>query len=275
VSVTNLVSRAGGANWRAGLALIRSTWLSWMQARSFFFLVAFGWMVPPLIYLFVWSTVAGEEGAGGMTSDQFIVYYLVLILVNQVTYSQTNWTVGDTIRTGDFSRLLLYPMSPIFNTIASEMAGKVVMLSFVAPATLLLTLWLRPEVAFTWQAVVLFVPSLLLAWLLRFFWGYWLALLAFWSTRADSLLAVQDALVFLLAGQVAPVALLPGPIQAAAVLLPFRYMVGFPVEVLVGQLTAAELALGFTLQIGWLLVALALYQLIWRRGVRRYSAVGG
>jgi ABC-2 type transport system permease protein len=275
VSVATLFAHARGANWRAGWALIRSTWLSWMQARSFFFLVAFGWMVPPLIYLFVWTTVAGETGAGGMSRDQFIVYYLVLILVNQVTYAQTNWTVGDTIRTGDFSRLLLYPMSPIFNTVASELAGKVVMLSFVGPATLLLALWLRPEVDFTWQGLVLFVPALLLAWLLRFFWGYALALLAFWSTRADSLLAVQDALVFLLAGQVAPVALLPGAIQAAAVLLPFRYMLGFPVEVLMGGLGAGELALGFGLQLFWLAAALGIYQLVWRRGLRRYSAVGG
>jgi ABC-2 type transport system permease protein len=246
-----------------------------MQARSFFFLVAFGWLVPPLIYLFVWSTVAGDEGAGGMTRDQFIVYYLLLILVNQVTYAQTNWTVGDTIRTGDFSRLLLYPMSPVFNTVASELAGKVVMLTFVAPFTLLLALWLRPQVSFTWQGIVLFVPALLLAWLLRFFWGYTLALLAFWSTRADALLGVQDALVFLLAGQVAPVALLPGPIATAAVLLPFRYMLGFPVEVLMGSLTPGELAQGFALQLGWLAVALGLYQFVWRQGLRRYSAVGG
>ena len=100
MSAMDVLRGAGRPNWRAGAALVRSTWLSWMQARSFFFLVAFGWMVPPLIYLFVWSTVAGEEGTAGMTRDEFIVYYLLLILVNQVTYAQTNWTVGDTIRTG-------------------------------------------------------------------------------------------------------------------------------------------------------------------------------
>ena len=33
-----------------------------------------------------------------------------------------------------------------------------------------------------------FLPALVLAWALRFFWGYWLALLAFWATRADALL---------------------------------------------------------------------------------------
>ena len=41
-------------NLRGGIALIKSTWFSWMQHRGFFFLLAFGWMIPPLIYLFVW-----------------------------------------------------------------------------------------------------------------------------------------------------------------------------------------------------------------------------
>jgi ABC-2 type transport system permease protein len=246
-----------------------------MEQRSFFFLVAFGWMVPPLIYLFVWATVAGESAVGGMTRDGFIVYYLVLIFANQVTYSQANWTVGDMIRMGDFSRLLLYPMSPVYNTLASEIAGKAVMLSFVVPVTLGLGLLLQPTITLTPAGVAAFVPALLLAWLLRFLWGYWLALLAFWLTRADALLALQDALIFVLAGQVAPVAVLPGFIQTLAVILPFRYMIGFPVEVLLGQLAADELLLGFGMQLGWLLVAFLLFRTFWRRGIRHYEAVGG
>lgn len=268
-----------GREWRrysrAGLALVRNTWLAWSQQRSFFFLVAFGWMIPPLIYLFVWASAAGTAEIGGMSRDEFIFYYLVLIAVNQLTYAQSNWTVGDAIRSGDYNRLLLYPLPPIFDTVAAEVAGKMLMLSFVVPLALAVGLWLQPQVQIRGVQVALFVPALLGAWLLRFLWGYSLALLAFWTTRADGLLAVQDALIFLLAGQVAPVMLLPPAIQVVAVVLPFRYMVGFPVEVLTGQLTAGEIGLGYALQAGWLLLALALAVGLWRRGLRRYSAVGG
>ena len=55
-------------NPRGGWALIQRTWLSWLQYRSFFFLLAFGWMIPPLIYLFVWSTAAGGETIGGLSA---------------------------------------------------------------------------------------------------------------------------------------------------------------------------------------------------------------
>jgi len=262
-------------NHRGGWALIKGTWLSWVQHRSFFFILAFGWMIPPLIYLLVWSTAAGEQPIGGLTRGGFVAYYLVLILVNQLTYSQTNWTVGDLIRYGQMNPLLVRPLSPLYDALASEVAGKVVYLLFDVPIVAVLALILRPELEWTLLNVVAFVPALGLAWMLRFFWGYWLALLTFWAARADALLAVQDSLIFLLAGQVAPIALLPDALQLVAKVLPFRYMIGFPVDVLTGQLDTTGLLMGFAVQAGWLVVALALSAVMWRMGLRRYTAVGG
>jgi ABC-2 type transport system permease protein len=262
-------------NVRGGWALIKGLWLSWMQYRTFFFLLAFGWMIPPLIYLLVWSTAAGEQTIGGLSRGQFVAYYLILILVNQVTYAQTNWTVGDQIRYGQMNHVLLRPMPPLFDALASELAGKIVYLAFDVLVVALLALILRPEMDFRIEYGLAFIPALVLAWALRFFWGYWLALLAFWVARADALLALQDSLVFLLAGQVAPVALLPGLLQSAAKLLPFRYMVAFPVEVITDQLEPGGVLTGFAIQAAWLTVAVFLYTSFWRAGLRRYTAVGG
>ena len=52
-------------------------------------------------------------------------------------------------------------------------------------------------------------------------------------------------------------------------------MVGFPVEVLTGQVQGAELLTGFAFQVGWLAVAALAFRLMWRNGLRHYSAIGG
>ena len=262
-------------NNRGGWALIRATWLSWMVHRSFFFLLAFGWMIPPLIYLFVWSTAAGGETIEGFSRGEFVSYYLILILVNQLTYAQTNWTVGDMIRDGSMSRLLLYPMSPLYNTLSTELAGKVVYMIFIIPITVVLACFLKPEINTDLINILAFIPALIMAWMLRFFWGYWLALLSFWMTRAQALLALQDGLIFLFAGQVAPTALLPDGLREAAIILPFRYMVSFPVELIAGHLSSGEIISGFIFQFVWLFIAILLYQTLWRRGVKKYVAIGG
>ncbi len=69
--------------------------------------------------------------------------------------------------------------------------------------------------------------------------------------------------------------LLPGALQAVSKALPFRYMIGFPVEVLTRRLSGPELLLGFGMQLGWLALALLAARLAWTRGLKHYSAVGG
>jgi ABC-2 type transport system permease protein len=258
-----------------GWALMRGFWLSWLQYRSFLFILAFGWMIPPLIYMLVWMTVAGAQGLVGFTQGEFVAYYLVLILVNQITYAQTNWTVGDMVRTGEMNRILMRPVAPVYEPLASEIACKIIYLIFDVPLVAGLALILNPQFHVGFTETALFIPALLAAWALRFLWGYWLALLAFWATKADALLVLQDTLVFLLGGQVAPIMLLPVWMRDLATVLPFRYMVAFPVELLTGQVTGAAILNGFLIQTGWLVVAYALTMILWKNGVHRYGAVGG
>ena len=51
-------------------------------------------------------------------------------------------------------------------------------------------------------------------------------------------------------------------------------MVAFPVDLILGKLTQAEMIEGLIAQAVWSLLALALVSVVWKRGVEAYSAVG-
>src|SRR5438034_10167292 len=79
---------------------------------------------------------------------------------------------------------------------------------------------------------MLFVPSVLLAAALAFFSGWVLATLAFWTTRVHAVSTFWDRAAFIFARQIAPLALLRGPLQTIALALPFGYILGVPAEIL-------------------------------------------
>src|SRR6185436_15519991 len=125
-----------------------------------------------------------------------------------------------------------------------------------------------------WWHLVLFVPSVLLAAALRFILGWALAALAFWTTRIHAIMQFYDRLNFLFGGQVAPLTLLPGPLAVLGYLLPFGYSLWAPAEILRGATTVEQSLVLIAMTALWLAFASVAYVVVWRAGVRQYSAVG-
>lgn len=248
-----------------------------LQYRVAMFIWLIGAILEPLIYLIVWTTVANLQGGAvaGFTAQDFAAYYIVLMVVNQWTFTWIMWEYEFRIKDGTLARYLLLPIHPIVRDVADNVAYKVLTSAALIPAALLLTVVFRPGFDFTLPVVLAFAPALLLAFALRFVCEWTLALAAFWTTRISAINQIYFVALIFFSGRLAPLQLMPGWVQALATALPFRWMVEFPVEVAVGHLTAQEILLGYTFQVGWLLALLALLVLVWRAGVRQFSAVGG
>ncbi|MBO0813083.1 MAG: ABC-2 family transporter protein, partial [Microlunatus sp.] len=72
---------------------------------------------------------------------------------------------------------------------------------------------------------------------------------------------------------VIPLALLPAGFRGIGQVQPFRFLVSFPLEVLLGDVRGG-LAAGWAFQLGWLVVFAGLARLVWLLGIRTYSGVG-
>jgi len=247
-----------------------------LQYRGSLVIWLIGNVLEPLIYLVVWSTVSRSTGGtvGGYGARDFAAYYIVLMLVNQVTFSWVMYEFDYRIREGTFSADLLHPLHPIHADIAENLSSKAVSLPFMIAAAAGLSVVFHPVFRLSPLAAAAFVPALVLAFLVRFLVDWTVALAAFWTTRVSAINQIHYMAVLFFSGQIAPLAVLPRPLQVAANILPFRWTVGFPVELLLGRVTGPRILAGFAVQGAWLLAGALLVRYVWRASVKRYSAVG-
>ncbi|CAA9578990.1 MAG: hypothetical protein AVDCRST_MAG18-2888 [uncultured Thermomicrobiales bacterium] len=257
-------------------ANFRVTIATQLQYRASLAIWLLGTVLEPTIYLVVWRTIAQSGGGavGGYSAADFAAYFLILMIVNHLTFSWIMWEYEYRIRQGQFSPLLLRPIHPIHKDIADNIAYKLVILPVLLPAAALLAITFGADFNPAPWALLAFVPALLLAFLVRFLTEWTLATSAFWTTRTGAVNQMYFVVSLFLSGQVAPLDLLPAPIRIAAAILPFRWTVYFPVELALGRLTPQETLLGLAAQAGWLVVSLLLFRTVWHIGVQRYSGVG-
>jgi ABC-2 type transport system permease protein len=257
-------------------AQFRNTIALQLQYRVSLVIWLLGSVLQPVIYLVVWTTVAASGGGtvGEFTAGDFAAYFIVLMLVDHLTFSWIFYEFEYRVRQGNLSPLLLRPIHPIHKDIAENLTYKLLTSAIMLPTAGALALAFRPTFATEPWMLAALIPALLLGFGVRFLIEWTLALAAFWTTRVAALNELYFVGMLFLSGQVAPLALLPAPVRLVADLLPFRWMVAFPVELAIGRLTPAEALRGLGTQFVWLLLSLVLVALVWRAGVRRYSAVG-
>ncbi len=254
----------------------KTTFASFIQYRAALVIWLIGHVLEPLIYLVVWTTVSRSSGGsvGGFTPGDFAAYFIVLMLVNHVTYTWIMYEYEYRVRQGTLSFDLLRPVHPIHSDIADNITSKLITLPGMLVIAVLLGFLFRPSLHAVPWAMAAFIPAILLAFIVRFLVEWTLALAAFWTTRVSAVNQVYFMAMLFFSGQLAPLELLPHALRVAAFILPFRWLVGFPTELLLGRLTPGQALTGIGMQVLWLAGALVLQKIVWRAGLKVYSAVG-
>ena len=92
--------------------------------------------------------------------------------------------------------------------------------------------------------------------------------------RVSALYELFFALELVLSGRLVPLTLMPAWVQQLAWYLPFQWTFYFPIEALVGNLSPARLLVGLGMQLLWITVGMFGVNIVWRFGIKQYSAVG-
>ncbi len=247
-----------------------------LQYRASLGIWLIGMVLEPTVYLVVWSTVAGAQGGqvGGFTPGDFAAYFVTTMIVNHLTFTWIMHEFEFMVRMGQLSPQLLRPLHPIHMHVADNVTFKLLTSLVMLPTALVLCIVFGATFTVQPWSLALAIPAMLLSFATRLMLGWTLALAAFWTTRVFAINEMYFLVSLFLSGQMAPLALLPPFAQTLASVLPFRWVVAFPVELILGRLTQAQALTGLGIQSIWLVLTFALMTVIWNAGVKRYSAVG-
>jgi ABC-2 type transport system permease protein len=247
------------------------------QYRTANYFYMFGMVAEPVIYLVVWTTIAKQEGGTvqGLSVGYFAAYYIVWTLVRNmnIVFGAPFWE--HRIREGELTKDLLRPVLPLHYDIAYFAGWKFVVIVLWIPLAIGLSLVFHPTLSPSPGQVVAFFLAIWGAYLLRTMFQESLGMLCFWTTRGAAIFDLWMTLELLLSGRLVPLPLMPGWVQDVSRFLPFQWAFYFPIQSLIGDLSATELLRGLGAQVLWILIGLGIFRFAWKHAVKRYSAVGG
>jgi ABC-2 type transport system permease protein len=239
-------------------------------------------LIPLMAILYVWRTIYSAKGTSATVSTytlaEMISYYLLVTVVDALTaVNEDDWQIAADIKDGNISQFLLKPIDYLWYRLFLFVSGRATYLAVAAVPVTLFILCLRDYFVLppNWTTFGLFLLSTLLTAALQFLLSYTMAMLAFWVLEVSTFIFILYAFEYIASGHLFPLDILPAPLAQALFFTPFPYQLYFPISIYMGKATGIELVRGFFMQIFWVVVAYALARLAWRRGIKKYAAVGG
>jgi ABC-2 type transport system permease protein len=267
------------------LAIFRVSLAERMTYRGDFLLGTILRFLPMVTTILLWKAIyrgANQSTLGGseITFDyREMIAYLLLTQISRMFSSMPGLAGGIAreIREGTLKRYLLQPMDMIGYLLTYRVAHKVtyIIMSFMPYALLFFICRSYFDGFPDPMTLAAFAVSLILGFLVGFFFEASVGMVGFWFLEVTSLLYIVMTLNFFISGHMLPLDLLPEPWASLLKVLPFQYMAYFPAVVFLGKVKGTSLWLQLLGELLWAVFFMVLARGLYRLGLRRYSAFGG
>jgi len=267
--------------WR----IFRVSLIERMVYRGDFLLGTLFRFLPMVTTILLWHAVFAGSGKTQLGStvqydlDQ-MVSYLLLVHISRMFSSMPGLAGGiaRSIRDGSLKKYLLQPIDMLGYLLTYRLAHKT---AYIVTASLPYGILFYLCAGYFHLdhldavTVLAYLASLLLAFVLGFYFESCIGCLGFWILEVTSLLYVVNTLNFFVSGHMFPLDLL-SPFWATLLKsLPFSYLAYFPAAVFLGKMHGEALVWGLVIQVCWCVFFFILSRTLYRIGLHRYSAFGG
>jgi ABC-2 type transport system permease protein len=238
-------------------------------------------LIIDVVFFFIsfalWKTIYSEGGISQIDTYSLkdtITYYFIAAIIFRFDVANSiylNWMIWSGYFTNDLIKPWNIPLVNIIGVIADR--GLVFILYI--PIMLIILLFTHSYIQFPIGINILFFTiSLAIAFFLNCFFNLIFHSLAFKFGDQDANIEFFTYIGMLLAGGVFPLAFLPESIKHIFNILPFKFLFSFPIEVLLGKVSMADIMTGWITAILWTVCFYLIFIKIYRNGLKYYTGTG-
>ncbi len=230
-----------------------------------------------LTLYFLWaSLIPSGTTLFGYDQSQMLTYILGASLVSSIVLSSRSSAVGDEINSGNLSNFLLRPINYFLYWFSRDVGDKAMNIAFAMVELTIIFAILKPPLFIRVESIHLLLTfvAIILAIIIYFFFSFLLGLIGFWNPEVWAPRFIFTVLLNFFAGGLFPLDILPKFIFSIFQLLPFTYLLYFPIKIYLGQLTTIEIFTGIAISLVWTTLLYVVVKYIWRKGLLVYTAQG-
>jgi len=266
--------------WRKYTATLALSVESAMEYRTNFLLSLASGSFAILIQYFVWTAIYESnpsENLFGYEYQQMIVYIVLAGLLSKVMATGFEWEIASDIKNGGLSRFLVQPIRYLPYRIMSFMGTKIVQLVMFSAISIIIFLVLSYTIGleFDFSNVGLLLFVILLSLLLNCLLFYCISALAFWVSEISAVFIGLGVTTNILSGGIFPLDVFGDNVEKVLTMLPFPYVIYFPLNVINGIYSTKEILAGMIMQCLWIIVCFVVAKFLWHKGMKKYVAIGG
>lgn len=257
--------------------VIKNTVGEYMIYRLNFTLWRVRMVVRLLVLYFLWQAIFAQQNElFGYQKAQILTYIVGSQIASTIVLATRTQEVGGEIQQGNLTNFLLRPINYFAYLSSRDLADKLLNITFAIVEVILLVILFRPDLFWQKNPAILLATFAALGLGIGLFFciSTLLGFLGFWTQESWAPRFLFIVVNEFLSGGLFPLDILPSGIYQVLSLLPFTYLLFFPLKVYLGQLSPVEVITGFTVGIIWLGILFVSLQKVWQAGLRLYTAEG-
>jgi ABC-2 type transport system permease protein len=231
-----------------------------------------------VVFILWGAAYGGAKNIGGFDFGQTLTYFVTLLVLQFfIGAFNEDYQISEEIRNGLINQFLLKPINYFLYRFSIFVSARLVSGALIVLPILVALPFIGHQLTFPhelWRLPVGLIATCLSA-VVQFSIAYCFGMLTFWFLEIQGFVILSMAIEVLLGGQMFPLDLMPPWIFRLAQFLPFYYQAYFPGAIFTGRIDAHLAGQGLIIETFWVLALLGLTQLLWVRGLRRHTAVGG